>query len=155
MDAFFTELAALGTAPNRFEDFLGSPDRGTKLMGALQALDPTPRGLRNEEIYAAAQGLSRLAESLLGHLLERYTNQERIKNLVPSRKLLLLLRAGPVLDRKSINRVIGTFYDDWPYAAHWRRDIYRVPAGGLTLFGLIYCGLQKLRDMLDEQTGLI
>ena len=68
---------------------------------------------------------------------------------------LLLLRSGPVTDRKSLNRIIGTFYLDWPYAAHWRRDLYRIPAANVTVTGLVFCGLQKLRDMLDEKNGLV
>jgi len=95
-----------------------------------------------------------LTEALLDHLIAKYKGNDRVKNVIPSGNLLLQLRAGPALDRKSLNRAIGTFYLDWPYAAHWRRDLYRIPEGGLTVFGLVYGGLQKLRDLLDEQTGL-
>jgi hypothetical protein len=149
-----SNLAALGSPGNKFEDFLSQPDRGLRLLAGLQAFDPGQTGFRNEDVYAAAQGLCRIAEPLLAHLLEKYQSNERIKNQEPGKKLLALLRSGPLVDRKSLNRVIATFYDDWPYAAHWRRDLYRIPQGGLTIMGLIFGGLQKLRDLLDEQTGL-
>ncbi|HYG75317.1 MAG TPA: hypothetical protein VEK08_09975 [Planctomycetota bacterium] len=152
--SILAQLAMLGTEQNRFDDFLLDPQRGTKLMQALLELDPGQTGFRHEDVLAAAQGLCRLSEALLAHLIEKYKGQERIKNLMESGKLLLQLRSGPVIDRKSLNRIIGTFYLDWPYAAHWRRDLYRIPAGNITIMGLIYFGLQKLRDLLDEQTGL-
>lgn len=147
-------LAQLGTSQNLFEDFVLDPARGTRLMNGLQALDPGETNFRPEDVYAAVQGLCRLAEALLSHLIEKHKGQERIKNFMASGKLLLLLRGGPVTDRKSLNRIIATFYDDWPYAAHWRRDLYRIPAANLTVMGLVFCGLQKLRDLLDEQNGL-
>ncbi len=149
------QLAALGAAPNGFGDFLADPERGAKLLHALQEFDPSKTGFRNEDLFAAAEGLRRLCESLLAHLIEKYRHQERIRNIGPGGRLLTQLRAGPAVDRRSLNRTIGTFYDDWPYAAHWRRDLYRLPAAGLTVFALIFGGMQKLRDLLDEQTGLI
>ena len=148
------QLALLGTEDNRFADFLADPERGAKLVHGLDALDPGQTGFRSEDIFAAAQGLCRLAEGLLAHLIEKYKGQERIKNLLASGKLLLLLRSGAVNDHKSLNRILATFYDDWPYAAHWRRDLYRIPAGGVTVMALVFGGLQKLRDLLDEQSGL-
>jgi hypothetical protein len=148
-------LALLGTEQNRLEDFLREPERGVKLMQALQAFDPGVTGFNAEHIHRAAQGLSRLTEALLDHLIAKYKNSDRVKNLIASGNLLLQLRAGPPLDRKALNRAIGTFYLDWPYAAHWRRDLYRIPEGGLTVFGLVFGGLQKIRDLLDEQTGLV
>jgi hypothetical protein len=148
------QLATLGSEQNRFPDFLGDPQRGLKLIQALQAFDPSATGFKTESIFAAATGLTGLSEALLEHLIGKYKGNDRIKNFIASGNLLLTLRAGPALDRKALNRIIGTFYLDWPYAAHWRRDLYRIPEGGLTVFGLIYCGLQKLRDLLDEQTGL-
>jgi hypothetical protein len=148
------QLAILGTPQNRFDDFLLDPPRGLKLLNGLQAFDASQSGFRNQDIFAAVQGLCRISESLLAHVLEKYGNNERIKNRAATEKLLSLLRAGPVNDRKSLNRIIGTFYDDWPYAAHWRRDLYRIPQGGLTVMGLIYGGVQKLRDLMDEQSGL-
>jgi hypothetical protein len=148
------QLAILGTPQNQFEDFLADEERGLKLLNGLQAFDPGATGFRNQDIYAAVQGLARITEGLLTHLLEKYGSNERIKNRGPARDLLELLKSGPINDRKSLNRIIGTFYDDWPYAAHWRRDIYRIPQGGLTVMALIYGGIQKLRDLLDEQTGL-
>ncbi|MEI6234018.1 MAG: hypothetical protein WCT04_13260 [Planctomycetota bacterium] len=148
------QLALLGTEQNRLEDFLLDPSRGVKLMQALVAFDPGATGFKTDHVYAAAHGISRLTEALLDHLIAKYKGNDRVKNVIPSGNLLLQLRAGPALDRKSLNRAIGTFYLDWPYAAHWRRDLYRIPEGGLTVFGLVYGGLQKLRDLLDEQTGL-
>ena len=148
------QLALLGATDNRLQHFSEEPERGVKLMQALILLNPGETGFKSEDVYAAVQGLCRLTEELLTHLLEKYKGHDRIKNLMPSGKLLLLLRGGPVVDRKSLNRLLGTFYDDWPYAAHWRRDIYRTPAAGLTVTGLVFGGLQKLRDLLDEQTGL-
>ena len=100
------------------------------------------------------QGLCRLTEGMLTHLLEKYGGNERVKNRAPAQALLDLLKSGPVNDRKSLNRIIGTFYDDWPYAAHWRRDLYRIPQGGVTVVALVFGGLQKLRDLLDEQSNL-
>ena len=147
------QLTALGSPGNTFEDFLLAPERGLRLMGGLQAFDAGQTGFRTQDVYAAAQGLCRIAEPLLNHLLEKFQN-ERIKNREPAKKVLALLRAGALVDRKSLNRVIATFYDDWPYAAHWRRDLYRIPQGGVTVMGLVFGGLQKLRDLLDEQTGL-
>jgi hypothetical protein len=152
--AILSNLAALGSPSNQFEDFLTAPDRGLRLLAGLQAFDPGQTGFRSQDVYAAVQGICRIAEPLLAHLLEKYQSNERIKNHEPGKKLLALLRAGAVVDRKSLNRVIATFYDDWPYAAHWRRDLYRIPQGGLTVMGLVFGGLQKLRDLLDEQTGL-
>jgi len=149
------QLALLGSEQNRLDDFLREPERGLKLMQSLQAFDPGTTGFAAEDVYKAAHGLSRLTEALLDHLIAKYSGQPRIKNLIASGNLLLQLRAGPALDRKALNRAIGTFYLDWPYAAHWRRDLYRIPAGGLTVFGLVFGGLQKLRDLLDEQTGLV
>ena len=148
-------LALLGTEQNRLEDFLREPERGVKLIQALQAFDPSALGFNAEHVYKAAHGLSRLTEALLDHLIAKYRGSDRVKNLIPSGNLLLQLRAGPPLERKTLNRAISTFYLDWPYAAHWRRDLYRIPEGGLTVFGLVFCGLQKLRDLLDEQTGLV
>lgn len=147
-------LATLGTPGNTFEDLLSEPERGLRLLGGLQSFDPGHTGFRNQDIYAAAQGICRIAEPLLSHLLDKFQSNERIKNREPGKKLLALLRTGPLVDRKALNRVIATFYDDWPYAAHWRRDLYRIPQGGVTVMGLIFGGLQKLRDLLDEQTGL-
>ena len=149
------QLALLNTPGNRLDDFLLDPSRGLKLMQALQAFDPGTTGFKSEDIYAAAHGLSRLTEALLDHLIAKFKSNERIKNFISSGNLLLTLRAGPAMDRKALNRVIGTFYLDWPYAAHWRRDLYRIPEGGLTVFGLVFGGMQKLRDLLDEQTGLV
>ena len=149
------QLALLGTEQNRLDDFLLSPERGVKLAQGLQAFDPATTGFSSEDVYAAAQGLSRMAEALLAHLIEKHKGNERIKNLMASGKLLLQLRSGPLIDRKSMNRIIGTFYLDWPYAAHWRRDIYRTPEGGMTVMALIFSGLQALRDLLDEQDGLV
>ena len=149
------QLTLLGTGENRFEDFLAQPERGAKLLVALQTFDPGCTGFQSADLYAAAQGLCRLCEALLAHLIERYKGQARIKNLTASGKLLSLMRSGAAIDRKTLNRMLGTFYVDWPYAAHWRRDLYRIPAGGLTVMGLVYSGLQKLRDMRDEQAGMI
>ena len=148
------QLALLGTAQNRLDDLLQDPARGIKLMQALTALDPAAIGFEAASVYSAAHGLARLTEALLDHLIAKYNGSDRVKNLTASGNLLLQLRAGPALDRKSLNRALGTFYLDWPYAAHWRRDLYRIPEGGLTVFGLVYGGLQKLRDLMDEQTGL-
>jgi len=148
------QLTALGTPGNTFEDFLANSERGLRLLAGLQAFDPGQTGFRTQDVYAAAQGLCRIAEPLLNHLLEKFQSNERIKNREPASKLLALLRAGALVDRKSLNRVIATFYDDWPYAAHWRRDLYRIPQGGVTVMSLVFGGLQKLRDLLDEQTGL-
>lgn len=147
-------LAQLGTPQNQFNDFVLDPIRGSRLMNGLLALDPGQTNFKAEDVYAAVQGLGRLTEALLAHLIEKHKGQDRIKNFIASGKLLLLLRAGPVTDRKSLNRIIATFYDDWPYAAHWRRDLYRIPAANMTVMGLVFCGLQKLRDLLDEQNGL-
>ena len=149
------QLAILGTGENHFNDFLAHPERGAKLLNALQTFDPGCTGFQNADLYAAAQGLCRLCEGLLAHLIDRYKGQARIKNLTASGKLLALMRSGAAIDRKTLNRILGTFYIDWPYAAHWRRDLYRIPAGGLTVMGLIYGGLQKLRDMRDEQAGMM
>ena len=148
------QLAILGTPQNRIDDFLADPSRGLKLLNGLQTFDPGQTGYRNEDVYAAVQGLCRLAEGLLSHLIEKYGSNERVKNRAAAQALLDLLKAGPVNDRKTLNRIIGTFYDDWPYAAHWRRDLYRIPQGGVTVMALIFGGLQKLRDLLDEQSGL-
>lgn len=148
------QLAVLGSEQNRLDDFLADPERGAKLIAGLNALDLEQTGFRSEDVYAAAQGLCRLTEALLSHQIDKHRGQERIKNLLASGKLLNLLRSGPVTDRKSLNLIIGTFYDDWPYAAHWRRDLYRIPAGGLTVMHLVFGGLQKLRDLMDEQNGL-
>ncbi len=148
------QLTLLGAEHNRLTDFLADPARGVKLMQALTAFDPGTTGFKAEDVYAAAHGLARLTEALLDHLIAKYRGNERVKNVIASGNLLLQLRAGPALDRKALNRAIGTFYLDWPYAAHWRRDLYRIPEGGLTVFGLVFGGLQKLRDLLDEQTGL-
>src|SRR5437667_8711806 len=104
------QLALLGTEQNRFEDFLADPSRGLKLMQSLQAFDPGAIGFEAKDIHAAASGLARLADALLGHLITKYKGHERIKNFIASGKLLLALRAGPALDRKSLNRVISTFY---------------------------------------------
>jgi len=144
----------LGTDDNRFGDYLLDSARGTKLMQGLLVLDPGQTGFKHEDIFAAAQGLCRMAESLLAHLIEQNKGQERIKNVMASGKLLLLLKSGAVVDRKGLNKILGTFYLDWPYAAHWRRDLYRIPAANLTVMALVFGGLQKLRDLLDEQTGL-
>ena len=147
-------LAQLGTPQNTFEDYLGDPNRSWKLLQGLHQFEPGETGFKNEFVFAAAEGLRRLSEALLAHLIEKYKDQPRIKNYGPSGKLLLTLRSGAINDRKSLNRVIATFYDDWPYAAHWRRDLYRIPAGGLTVMALIFGGMQKLRDLMDEQAGL-
>jgi hypothetical protein len=147
-------LALLGAGQNRLEDFIIDPSRGMKLINGLHALDASHANFRSEDLFAAVQGLSRLSESLLAHLIDKYQGQERIKNFMASGNLLLALRSGPVIDRKSLNRIIGTFYLDWPYAAHWRRDLYRIPVANLTMMDLVFGGLQKLRDMLDEQSGL-
>ena len=149
------QLALLGSPDNRLEDFLREPERGLKLLQALQAFDPGTTGFKSDDIYAAAHGLSGLTEALLDHLIAKYKNHERLRNYISSGTLLLALRAGPAMDRKALNKVIGTFYLEWPYAAHWRRDLYRIPEGGLTVFGLVFGGLQKLRDLIDEQTGLL
>ncbi len=149
------QLATLGTPQNRFDDFLADPARGNKLVNGLHIFDPGQTGYRNEDIYAAVQGVCRLTEGLLAHLLEKYGGNERVKNRVPAQALLDLLKSGPVNDRKTLNRLIGTFYDDWPYAAHWRRDLYRIPQGGVTVVALVFGGLQKLRDLLDEQSNLV
>jgi len=149
------QLALLGTPENELKDFLTDEQRGLKLLAGLQALDPGQTGFRSEDVYAAAQGLARLTESLLRHLIEKYNGHQRIKNLDASGKLLLALSPGGVIDRKTLNRILGTFYLDWPYAAHWRRDLYRIPVAALTVMALVFGGLQKLRDLLDEQTGLI
>jgi hypothetical protein len=152
--AILAQLALLGTEQNRLADFLIAPERGEKLVQGLVALDPAQTGFKPEDVYAAARGLALLTESLLDHLIARHRGNERIKNLSASGNLLLALRAGPPLDRKSLNRLIGTFYLDWPFAAHFSRDLYRLSAGGLTVFALVFGGLQKLRDLLDEQSGL-
>ena len=152
--SILAQLAVLGTQDNRIDDFLVAPERGLKLIQGLVALDPGESAFKAEDVFAAAGGLTRLTEGLLDHLIARHRGSTRIKNLNAGGNLLLTLRAGAPLDRKALNRVIGTFYLDWPYAAHFNRDLYRVPAGGLTVFGLIFGGLQKLRDMLDEQSGL-
>jgi hypothetical protein len=149
------QLAVLGTGENRFEDFLKDPSRAEKLHAGLARFDPSVLGFKNEDIFAAAEGLKRLTEGLLTYLIDKYKDQDRIKNFLQSGKLLLLLRSGPVIDRRSLNRIIGTFYDEWPYAAHWRRDLYRTPEGGLTVTLLIYGGMQRLRDLMDEQAGLV
>ncbi len=148
------QLSVLGSEQNQLPDFLADPSRGVKLLQALTAFDSGTTGFKAEDVYAAANGLGRLTEALLGHLIVKYRTNERVKNLIQSGNLLLQLRSGPALDRKALNRAIGTFYLDWPYAAHWRRDVYRIPEGGLTVFGLVFGGMQKLRDLLDEQTGL-
>ena len=148
------QLAILGTPQNRFEDYLADPARGARLVHGLNAFDASDTSCRNEDTFLAVQGLCRLSEALLAHLLEKFGSNDRLKNRVAGEKLLALLRAGPVTDRKSLNRIIGTFYDEWPYAAHWRRDLYRIPQAGLTVMGLVYGGVQKLRDMMDEKTGL-
>ena len=147
-------LSQLGTPQNQFADFLTDPSRGARLLNGLATLDPTDTAYSSADVFAAVQGLSRICDGLLAHLLEKHGGQERIRNRAPAEKLLALLRAGPVNDRKSLNRLIGTFYDDWPYAAHWRRDLYRIPQGGITAMALIFGGMQKLRDMMDEQSGL-
>jgi hypothetical protein len=148
------QLALLGAPENRLEDFILNPERGPKLINGLNALDPSVTGFKNEDIYSAAQGLCRLTEALLSHLIEKYKDQDRVKNLMASGKLLLQFKSGPIIDHKSLNRVISTFYLDWPYAAHWRRDLYRIPEAGLTVTALVFGGLQKLRDLIDEQAGL-
>lgn len=147
-------LAQLGTHQNLLEDFILDPERGTRLMNGLQALDPGQTNFRAEDVYAAAQGLCRMSEAVLAHLIDKYKGQDRIKNFMQNGKLLLLLRAGSCTDRKTLNRIVSTFYLDWPYAAHWRRDLYRIPVANVTVMGLIFNGLQKLRDLLDEQNGL-
>jgi hypothetical protein len=147
-------LAQLGAPQNQFADFLSDASRGPRLITGLNSLDPTDTAYASPVVFAAVQGLSRMCDGLLDHLLEKYGSHERIRNRAPAEKLLALLRAGPVNDRKSLNRIIGTFYDEWPYAAHWRRDLYRIPQGGLTVAALVFGGMQKLRDMMDEQSGL-
>lgn len=149
------QLALLGSTENRLDQFIAEPERGQKLITGLQLFDPGETGFKTEDVYAAIQGLCKLTDELLAHLMEKHKGQERVKNLMASGKLLLILRSGPVVDRKTLNRLLGTFYDDWPYAAHWRRDIYRIPVAGLTVTSLVFGGLQKLRDLLDEQTGLV
>jgi hypothetical protein len=148
------QLAILGTEKNRFEDFLAEPERSLKLLAGLHQFDPSATGFKHEFVFNAAEGLRFITEALLAHLIEKYRDQPRVKNLGPGGNLLLTLRSGAINDRKTLNRIIAVFYDEWPYAAHWRRDLYRIPAGGLTVTALIFGGLQKLRDMMDEQAGL-
>ena len=148
------QLKLLGTPENAFVDFLADPERGLKLLNGLQALDAAQPNFSSADMFAAAPGLCRMTDALLAHLLAKFGSHDRIRNVAPARKLLAQLRSGPVNDRKSLNRIIGMFYDDWPYAAHWRRDLYRIPQGGLTVAALVFGGLQKLRDMMDEQNGL-
>ena len=137
------QLSQLGSPQNQFPDFLTDPSRGPRLIAGLNTLDPAQTGFPSPAVFAAVQGLCRICESLLAHVLEKYGANERVRNRAPAEKLLALLRSGPVNDRKSLNRVIATFYDDWPYAAHWRRDLYRIPQGGVTVMALVFGGMHE------------